>query len=118
MRKTKVLHNMRFMGSKTQQIKQTVESKNKSEIIPLSSGSPDHFPAVCLKEPAFPSLFFQSDLTQRLCHPSLFSNKKSKNRKNNRVSNPRLKKPNEIIFLLKKSFYLNKCQASNKKFNC
>ena len=34
MRKTKVLHNMRFMGSKIQQIKQTVKSKNKSELYP------------------------------------------------------------------------------------
>eukprot|EP00268_Persea_americana_P060472 TRINITY_DN753_c0_g1_i10.p1 TRINITY_DN753_c0_g1~~TRINITY_DN753_c0_g1_i10.p1 ORF type:complete len:113 (+),score=20.91 TRINITY_DN753_c0_g1_i10:147-485(+) len=36
----------------------------------LSSGSQHHFPAVCLNDPAFPSLLFQSDLTQRLSHPS------------------------------------------------
>lgn len=44
--------------------------------IPLSSGSPLHFPAVCLKVPAFPSARFQSDLTHRDCHPSV-SNVKS-----------------------------------------
>lgn len=40
------------------------------KVKPLSSGSPFHFPAVCLKDPAFPSLLFQSDLTHLLCHPS------------------------------------------------
>jgi hypothetical protein len=36
----------------------------------LSSGSPAHFPAVCLNDPAVPSLRFQSDFTHRLSHPS------------------------------------------------
>ena len=38
--------------------------------MPLSSGSPEYLPAVCLNVPAFPSLLFQSDFTQRLSQPS------------------------------------------------
>lgn len=57
---------------------QQMKQHKTERIIPLSSGSALHFPAVCLKVPAFPSLLFQSDSTHLLFHPSSNTNIKPK----------------------------------------